>query len=125
MNRYFLLFIVLLELVLGHVWTQCPAPRGCFYKYDTAGNNNIQCAKCNQNLGTDGDGPWRRKPCAQPSKLERVTPLMAGEEICFRWNEFVAHPGYYRIAIATKTVEPGDDESGSVKLRKGSYCSSI
>eukprot|EP00744_Colponema_vietnamica_P013752 GILI01019283.1.p1 GENE.GILI01019283.1~~GILI01019283.1.p1 ORF type:complete len:310 (+),score=26.84 GILI01019283.1:29-931(+) len=95
-------FLALLPVPIeSHIWLQCPPPRQCFYGIPPTSLNP--------------DGRWRNAACDSSPGSPKST-FYAGQSICLRWYEFVAHSGYYEIWLSASSVGVGDPQSSFTHL---------
>ena len=72
----------------------------------------------------DTGNPQKVSPCgageddASATKTGTVTTYKAGEKITVEWVDTIAHPGYFRIAVAAKRGDLKDPP-----IKQGADCS--
>lgn len=55
-------------------------------------------------------------PCATGTPTGVVTALISGEELTVTWNEFIDHPGHFRIALDTSGTDAFVDPASEVDM---------
>lgn len=55
-------------------------------------------------------------PCATGAPTGTITPLMAGDELTVTWDEFIDHPGHFRIALDTTGTDAFSDPASEFDM---------